>query len=73
VSKPPVPVSLPGIPESLLADIEQRVQDFEREHQSDVLRDGAGWVPRVRRFDYAIAVAANAVLVVWIVVVLAGA
>jgi hypothetical protein len=41
-------VKLRGIPQDLRDDIEDRVIEFEREHQAEVLTGGAGWVPRVR-------------------------
>jgi hypothetical protein len=42
MSEQRVPVSPAGIPELSLAGIEQGVQEFEDQHQSDLLRDGAG-------------------------------
>lgn len=65
-------VKLRGIPQDLRDDIEDRVIEFEREHQAEVLTGGAGWVPRVRALDYGIAVAVNVLIVIWLVVALAG-
>jgi hypothetical protein len=65
-------ITMPGIPDDLRSDIEQRVHEFEQQHQHDLLRDGPGWVPRIRAIDYAIAIVVNAVFVVWLVIALAG-
>jgi hypothetical protein len=64
------PLQLTGMDDDLLRDVEQRVSEFEELHEPDVLRDGAGWVPRIQPRDYAIAIAVNAVIVVWLVIVL---
>lgn len=66
------PIELPGLTEELRADIEARITEFETQHEPDVLRGGAGWVPRVTRRDYAVAIAVNALFVIWLVIALAG-
>ena len=58
--------------ERLRTDLDERIRDFEERHQSDVTQGGEGWVPRIRRIDYVVAIAANAVIVLWLVVVLLG-
>jgi hypothetical protein len=63
-------VRLPGVTDELARDIAQRIEEFERDHQDDVLRDGPGWVPRIRRVDYVIAFAVNAVILVWLILAL---
>jgi hypothetical protein len=63
-------ISLPGVDEELAAEIEERVAEFDRDHQWDVARGGPGWVPRVRPVDYGVAIAVNAVIVIWLVLVL---
>lgn len=65
-------VDLPGVDAQLTEEIERRIDEFEREHEPAVLRDGPGWVPRIRRTDYLIAIAVNAVIVIWLIVVLVG-
>ena len=64
-------IRMSGVSDDLAVDIEQRIDEFERTHEQDVLRDGPGWVPRIRGIDYAIAIAINAVIVVWLIVALA--
>lgn len=65
-------LDLPGLDEEMRRDLDQRLTEFETLHQQDVMRGGEGWVPRVRRIDYVVAVAVNAVIVVWLVIVLTG-
>jgi hypothetical protein len=64
-----LPIDLPGLDGDLRRDVEERIEEFEQVHEPDVLRDGAGWVPRVTGRDYAIAVGINAVVVAWLVAV----
>lgn len=69
---PDLRVRLPGADAQLTEEIERRIAEFERDHEPDVLRDGPGWVPRIRRVDYLIAIAVNAAIVIWLIVALAG-
>lgn len=64
--------NLPGLNDALRRDLEERLQEFEAEYQQEVMRGGPGWVPRIRRVDYAIAIAVNAVIVLWLLIVLLG-
>jgi hypothetical protein len=65
-------LDMPGLDEALRQDLDERITEFEALHQQDVMRGGEGWVPRIRRVDYAIAIAVNALIVLWLVIVLAG-
>ena len=53
---------MPGVDATLLAEVEERVSEFERDHEQDVLRGGNGYVDRIQKKDYVIAIAINAVL-----------
>jgi hypothetical protein len=64
--------NLPGVSAEWLRDLDERIVEFEARHQDDVMRGGPGWVPRIRRFDYAVAIAANVVIIVWLFLVLLG-
>lgn len=64
--------NLPGLDDALRRDLDERLREFEAEHQQDVMRGGPGWVPRIRSVDYAIAIAVNAAIIVWLVIVLLG-
>lgn len=57
-----MPVCLPGLNETLLAEVEERVSEFEREHEQDVIHGGPGYVDRIRSIDYIIVIAINAIL-----------
>lgn len=64
----PVEPDLPAVPDHVRRDIAERIAEFEDAHEADVLADGPGWVPRIRRSDYFFAGALNVVLIVWLVV-----
>ena len=63
-------MNLSGLSEDLRDSIEERVNEFEREHEEHLIYGGPGWVPRIRRFDYAIAVVINVALAIWLVLTL---
>ena len=65
-------LDMPGLDDTLRRDLDDRIRDFETHHQQDVVRGGEGWVPRIRMIDYAIALAVNAAIVLWLVLVLLG-
>jgi hypothetical protein len=63
-------VHIDGLDIELTQTIEERVSQFERKHEPDVLCNGPGWVPRIRKIDYAIAIGINAAIVLWLVIAL---
>jgi hypothetical protein len=65
-------LDMPGLDETLRRELDGRITEFEARHQQDVVRGAAGWVPRIRPMDYAAAIAVNALIVIWLVVVLLG-
>ena len=65
-------ILVPGVDESLAADIEARIAEFERDHEATVAAGGPGWVPRIRPSDYAVAIAVNLVITIWLIVALVG-
>lgn len=65
-------LDMPGLDPTLRRDLDERIREFEAKHQQDVMHGGPGWVPRIRRADYALAIAVNALIVLWLVVVLLG-
>lgn len=64
--------NLPGISPEWRRDLDERLVEFETLHQYDVVHGGPGWVPRIRRVDYTIAIVVNAVIALWMVLVLVG-
>jgi hypothetical protein len=65
-------VDLPGLDERMRQEIQERVDEFDREHLHSAWNGGPGWVPRITGRDYAIAVAINLVIVVWMIVAFMG-
>lgn len=65
-------LDLPGLDDNLRLDLDERIREFEDLHSHDVMRGGEGWVPRIRRIDYLVAIAVNAIIVLWLVIVLVG-
>ncbi|HWP93397.1 MAG TPA: hypothetical protein VNN20_14480 [Thermodesulfobacteriota bacterium] len=61
-------VNLPGLGEELRNSVEERVSEFEHEHEPDLLRGSSGWVPHIRKLDYAIAILINAVIALWLII-----
>ncbi|MHC1586597.1 MAG: hypothetical protein ACXQTV_03530 [Candidatus Hecatellaceae archaeon] len=63
-----MPIDLPGLTEEMRREIEERVSEFERLHEPEVARGGAGWVSRVKARDYIIALIVNLIIIVyWII------
>lgn len=57
-----MPLYMPGLDEKLLAEVEARVSEFEREHEQDVIHGGNGYVDRIRGKDYVIVLVINGIL-----------
>lgn len=60
-----IPVDLPGLTEELRREIEERISEFENIHESDVVKGGSGWVPRVKARDYIIALVINIIIIIY--------
>ena len=61
-------INLPGLGDELRNSVEERVSEFEREHEPDLLKGSSGWVPNIRKVDYAIAILINAVIAFWLII-----
>lgn len=57
-----MPVFIPGLDPKTAAEIEERISEFERDHEQDVIHGGDGYVPRIQKKDYIIAGSINLVL-----------
>lgn len=62
VNSTKLPVYMPGLDAKLSAEVEERIAEFERDHEQDVIHGGDGYVERIRGKDYAIALIINGVL-----------
>lgn len=60
-----LPLNMPGLDSQLLTEAEERIEEFERDHEQDVIHGGNGYVDRIQKKDYAIAIAINAVLCIY--------
>ena len=65
-------VDLPGLDEEVKREIENRVLEFEEKYEDLVFQCKDAMVPRIKNIDYLIAIVINAILVVYLVVVLMG-
>jgi len=66
-NKERLPLNMPGLDSQLLAEAEERIEEFERDHEQDVIHGGNGYVDRIQKKDYVIAIAINAVLgIYWV-------
>lgn len=57
-----MPLYMPSLDEKLLAEVEERVSEFERDHEQDVIRGGSGYVDRIKSKDYVIVLVINGIL-----------
>ena len=63
-------VQIPGLDDELALAIEERVSEFQEKHEPNVLQDGPGWVPRIRKIDYMIGISINAAIIIWLIIAL---
>ena len=61
-------INLPGLGEELRNSVEERVSEFEHEHEPGLLKGSSGCVPHIRKLDYAIAILINAVIALWLII-----
>lgn len=61
-------INLHGIDEELCNSVEERISEFEREHEPDLLKGGTGWVTHIRKLDYAIAIFINLAITILLVI-----
>jgi len=48
-------LKISGINKEILQSVEERVSEFEQNHEHDLVKGGSGWVPRIKKVDYMIA------------------
>ena len=59
-----------GLNREIAQSIEERVSEFELNHEHDLVKGGSGWVPRIRKVDYIIALVINAAITLWLAIAL---
>lgn len=57
-----MPINFPGITKEMEEELEARLEDFEKNHEDDVVHGGPGYVPKIRNMDFIIAWGINIVL-----------
>jgi len=62
VNSTKLPVYMPGLDEKLTVEVEERITEFERDCEQDVIHGGNGYVDRIQKKDYVIALVINGVL-----------
>ena len=59
-------IDLPGLSEDMRSQIEARVKEFEEKHEPDIVKNGPGWIPRITKNDYFIAITINLIIIIWL-------
>ena len=62
-------INLPGLDEKMREQITQRVEEFEEKHEPNIVNDGDGWIPRITKSDYIIAISINVLIIIWMIAV----
>lgn len=57
-----MPLYMPGLDAKLLTEVEERITEFEREHEQDIIHGKNGYVERIKSKDYIIALVINGIL-----------
>lgn len=58
-------INYPGLTKEMQAELEIRLQEFEKDHLDDVIHGGPGYVPKIRKVDFAIAWSINIAIGIW--------
>lgn len=66
-----LPIDIKGIDPEMRKALEERIVDFEKNHEPKTSKGGAGYVPKIRKGDYIFAGVINgAILLYYIIAVL---
>lgn len=63
-------IDVPGLDEEMRETISKITEEFESEHERDIVRDGPGWIPRIQPVDYIIGWAINIAIIIWLIAAL---
>lgn len=58
-------VNIRGITPELKKELEDRIQEFEAEHEWDALHGGNGWVKRIASWDIWVMIGLDVIFVIW--------
>lgn len=65
-----LPVDVPGLSKEMAADLEARITEFEEKHQDDVLNGKDGFVPKLKKKDWIIAITVNGLIAMYYIIAL---
>ena len=63
-----LPVDVGGLTPEMTAELEQRIADFERDHEPTASKGGEGYVPLIRKGDFIFAGTINAIIVIYMII-----
>ncbi|MCQ4635379.1 hypothetical protein NE619_01440 [Anaerovorax odorimutans] len=63
-----LPIDIKGITPEMRQELEERISDFEREHEPETSRGGEGYVPKIRKVDYIFAGVINGLILLYYIV-----
>ncbi len=63
-----LPVDIGGLTPEMTAELEQRVCEFERDHEPSASKGGEGYVPLIRKGDYIFAGTINGIIVIYMII-----
>ncbi len=63
-----LPIDIKGLTPEMQQKLEQRICDFEKEHESEVSQGGAGYIPKITKKDYILAVLVNGIILIYYIV-----
>lgn len=63
-----LPIDIGGLTPEMRAELEARVLDFEKKHETAAAQGGAGYVPQIRKGDFLFAGIVNAIIIVYFVI-----
>ena len=61
-------IDLPGADKKLKNDIYERITDFEKKYEKNLICNEGGWVPKVQKIDYIVAWAGGILITIWMAI-----
>ena len=63
-----LPLDIKGLTPDLKVELEDRVQEFEREYESSAANGGAGYVKKITKGDYIFAGIVNGIILLYYII-----